>query len=147
MIPGIAAGLLLFALAGAAHAELGGDASTIEADRVQMRATLRQMQSQSYTVHEITMPSGTLVREYLSPSGTVFAVAWNGPMMPDLKQLFGAHFSHYQSIAQSRHGQRGPIAFDDAGLVVQSGGRMRAFSGRAYLPSLVPSNVSVDAIQ
>lgn len=143
----LAFGLSLLSLAGSARAELGGNAASIEADRAHMLASVRQTPSQNYTVHEITTPSGTVVREYLAPSGQVFAVAWNGPMMPDLKQLFGANFARFQAAAQSRGMRRGPFMLSAPDLVIHSGGHMRSFYGRAYLPQLVPANVSVDEIR
>ncbi len=33
------------------------------------------------------------------------------------------------------------------GLVVQSGGHMRSFAGRAYIPEALPQGVSVEAIR
>jgi hypothetical protein len=34
-------------------------------------------------------PEGTSVRRYVSPAGKVVAVAWKGPVMPDLRQVLG----------------------------------------------------------
>jgi hypothetical protein len=38
----------------------------------------------------LTLPRGTTAREYVSPSGQVFAVSWQGQAMPDLGQLLGS---------------------------------------------------------
>jgi hypothetical protein len=80
----------------AAHASLGGDSASVEADRLHMKvkhaARLIPSSIDSYTVHEITLPTGTLVRQYVSSAGVVFAVTWSGPFMPDLRQLMGPHF-------------------------------------------------------
>ena len=51
-------------------------------------------------------PSGTTVREYVSSNGTVFAVAWQGPWLPDLRQMLGPYFDDYQRALQSTTGKR-----------------------------------------
>jgi Protein of unknown function (DUF2844) len=141
---------LLFAFTAAmqpALAELGGDASTIEADRVRAMAKSRILPGQNYTMQEIQIPNGTTIREYLSPNGKVFAVTWNGPFMPDLKQLLGSNYTTYLQAAQEKHARHGPLMINRPGLVARSGGHMRAFSGFAYIPQLVPANVSISELK
>jgi hypothetical protein len=123
-------------------ATLGGDVSTVQKDRTHMKASLRVSPSQGYTVHELTIGTGTTIREYESPDGRVFGVAWEGPWKPDLQQLLGEYFSDYQTAAKAkRTGRNGPLASSTSRVVIESAGRPRAFFGRAYVPSLVPSNV------
>ena len=93
---------------------------------------------QRYAVHEIAAPSGTVVREFVSPAGKVFAVAWSGPTLPDLKQVLGPYFDTYVAALQQRKA-RGPVSVVLPGLVVQSSGHMRAFVGKAYLPDGMPA--------
>ncbi|HXA48221.1 MAG TPA: DUF2844 domain-containing protein, partial [Burkholderiaceae bacterium] len=84
-IPLIAAVLAVPSLA---FAGLGEDVSSIQADQMHMKGTARVLRSElNYTVKEMQMPSGTLVREYVASNGIIFGVAWNGPTMPDLHQL------------------------------------------------------------
>jgi hypothetical protein len=139
--------LLLLMVSGQAVAALGGDAASIEADRAQMRASLRAIPGARYAVHEIQLPSGTVIHEYLSPNGQVFGVAWQGPFMPDLSQLLGPSYTIYQEEANKRQNRRGPFAVDHPALVARSGGHMRFFKGLAYIPQLLPSGVSVDEIK
>ena len=144
---GVAGAMLLFIVYPAA-AELGGDQASVEADRVHMKAASRALQAQKYTVQEIQDTNGTLIREYLSPAGKVFAVAWNGPQMPDLQQLFGAtYFKSYQETARVWPGGRGPRRVESTELVVHSGGHMRAFSGMAYVPKLMPADVAIGDLE
>jgi Protein of unknown function (DUF2844) len=134
-------------LAGPAAAELGGNADTVSADQTHMRASLRVAGAARYSVHEMQTPEGTTVREYVSPAGTVFAVAWQGPMLPDLQQLLGAYFGRYaDAVAEPRNG-RGPVSIALPDLIVQSGGHMRAFTGRAYLPEQIPNGVELNEIR
>jgi len=103
----------------------------------------------SFTVNEIQAPTGTIIKEYVSLQNVVFAVSWQGPIMPDLQQLLGDYFPSFQRAAvDSRStGRRGPLVVDQADLVVQSGGHMRDYRGRAYVPGLVPADVTIDKIQ
>jgi hypothetical protein len=39
------------------------------------------------------------------------------------------------------------LTIHDSDLIVESGGRMRNFAGRAYLPDLVPASVAVGDIR
>lgn len=107
--------------------------------------------SSSYTVRETTYGSGTLVREYLASDGSVFGISWHGPQMPDLSDLLGSYFSQYvdgvKAVRAARGNARGPVAVEQSGLVVHSGGHMGAYSGQAWLPSALPSGVSGSDIQ
>jgi len=129
-------------------AALGGDATSVQDDVVHMKGALRTAPGASYTVHEISAPGGTVVREYISPQGKVFAVSWRGPFMPDLQQLLGTHFAAFQQSIQARtYRVRGPAVLETPGLVVQSAGHMRSFTGRAYLPDNLPQGVTAQAIR
>ncbi len=141
--------ILLMALP--AFAGLGDDVTSVEADQAHMQGTLRTTQTQAYTVHEIQAPTGIVVREYVSPaSGKVFGVAWKGPWPPDMRQILSNYFSQYQQAAQAQansHAGRKPLVIQQPGLVVQAGGHMRSFAGRAYIPDLVPQGMLAEAIR
>ena len=144
------AALLISCLALPAQAALGGDTASIQADQVHMQGSRRMIAANSYTVHEIQAETGTVVREYVSADGKVFAVFWQGPWLPDMRQILGGYFEQYRAAVQSQSGgrtARRPIMIDQPGLVVQIGGHMRAFAGRAYIPDRLPSGVHVEDIQ
>ena len=128
------------------RAELGGSVSSIQADQEHMKGTRRVTAAAAYSVHEIQAATGTMVREFVSPSGTVFGVAWNGPVAPDMRQLLGQYFEQYteqnKEAGQNRRVARGQVAIRQEGLVVEAGGHMRWFTGRAYLPQMMPQSVS-----
>ncbi len=130
-----------------AFATLGEDAATVENDRVQMKAQVRTTSVAGYTVQVIQDSAGTTVREYVAASGKVFAVAWNGPLLPSFQQMLGKYFADYSSGANSPHVGRRHLTIQRADLVVNSNGRMRAFYGNAYVLSLLPPNFSVDDIK
>ena len=130
-------------------AALGGDATSVEADRAKMEATLRTTSKQLYTVHEMHT-ANVVVREYVSPAGKVFGVAWQGVSRPDLSQLLGPYFEPFTQAVQSQKGKRvgrGPLAIQQPGFVVEMGGHMRAYVGRAYLPQMVPAGVNVEELR
>ena len=132
---------------GIASAALGAPESSVQADATEVRGSIKVQERALYRVHEIQMPSGTLVREFVSPAGKVFAVAWRGPMMPNLRQTLGQYFDNYvaASTLKEAHHRRVQIHRDD--LVVESAGHMRAFAGRAYLPNAIPSGVNLGDLQ
>jgi hypothetical protein len=144
----LAAGVLISQIVCApALATLGEDVTTVENDRLKMKAQLRTTAVAGYTVHEITTANGTAVREYIAPSGKVFAVAWNGPVLPDFPQTLGRYFNDYHSGASSPRVGRRSLMLERTDLVVHSFGRMRAFYGNAYVPSLLPPNFSATDIK
>jgi hypothetical protein len=145
----VLAAVLMMALP--AFAGLGEDVNSVQADQAHMQGTLRTTQAQAYTVQEIQAPTGVVVREYVSPTtGKVFAVAWQGPWPPDMRQLMSNYFAQYQQAAQTQAAARAgrhPLVIQQPGLVVQAGGHMRSFAGRAYVPEMLPQGVSAEAIR
>ncbi|RKP45045.1 DUF2844 domain-containing protein [Pararobbsia silviterrae] len=137
-----------------AQATLGSDAGSISTDVATLGASAQPVSAalaSGVTRHTLTLPSGTVVHEYVSAAGRVFAVAWQGPMLPPLKQLLGTtHFTHYTQAVNAaqtsgtmrRHTN---VVLDD--LVVMSAGHMGAFSGAAYLRSAMPAGFSMNDIQ
>jgi hypothetical protein len=144
------AALVMLSTASPMWAALGGDAASIQADQIHMQGTRRMIAAESYTEHEIQGATGTVVREYVSADGKVFAVAWHGPWLPDMRQILGTYFEQYAQAVQSessgRMGRR-PVKVEQPGLVVQIGGHIRAFAGRAYIPDMLPSGMRVEDIQ
>ena len=138
--------LLLFG-AHPAWAVLGQPLQSVTDDQQRLHGELRAVSHEGYTVHEISSAGGMVVKEYVSPGGMVFGVSWQGPAMPNLPNLLGSYFPQFQQAAQSSPHRRGPVALHTDQVVVESGGHMRAFRGRAYVPSLIPSAISEAVIQ
>lgn len=104
-----------------------------------------------WTLNTTTQDDGTVIREYLDRSGSVFAVAWRGPRVASLDALLGSYFSAWQQGLAAAHAARGggygPVALREPGLVVESGGHMGALVGRAWLPKALPQGFTADQIQ
>jgi Protein of unknown function (DUF2844) len=143
---GVLLGALLWSVK--AFAALGGDARSVESDASYLAGSVQVQSHPSYTVHEIQTPTGTRVREYVSPAGTVFAIAWQGPWPPNLHQLLGSYFNQFQqAAAAAKRGGRAPVSIRQNNLVVEHSGHMRAFRGRAYLSDQLPAAVSEESIR
>ena len=131
-----------------ALAALGGDVSSVQKDRTRFKASVQFSPAAHYSVHELTAPTGTVIREYMTEDGHVFGVTWQGPWRPDLRQLLGPYFADFQQAAKAKGtGRNGPLSSRSSRLVIEMSGHPRAFRGRAYLPDLVPAGVSEDEIQ
>lgn len=127
------------------HVESTGNTQGQTVARTQVRA----IPGNGYTIHESTTEAGITVREYAAQNGVVFAVTWNGPTLPDLQTLLGNYFPQFKNAMAERRdrGIRGPVGLKQDDLVVESGGHLRDFRGRAYAPDLLPPQVSIDEIQ
>lgn len=145
----LAAAAALLSCSLPALASLGGDVASVEADRAHMNATTSVTTTDNYDVHQIQSPSGTVVDEYVSSTGTVFAVAWRGQFAPDMQQILGSYFSQYSAALQSqeRHYGHHPLNIQQSGLVVQTAGHIRAYFGRVYVTALLPQGFNPDQIQ
>src|ERR1700676_758401 len=126
------------------RAALGGDAASVLTDGAELQGVVHSVLGQQYDMEEITAASGVLVREFLNRNGIVFAVTWSGPVVPDLRTLLGPSFESYTKAvaALKQPGLHRSLRIATPELVVESGGHMRAYSGRAYLPPLIPAGAS-----
>ncbi len=92
-------------------------------------------------------PQGVSVTQW-SAQGFVFALRWQGPMIPDLSAILGASFQSYNTAlkARPRLGLNAPLRVQTAGLVAHTSGHMGAYSGWAYLPALVPQGLNLTTL-
>jgi len=142
--------LLIMALPLPALAALGGDVSSVHEDQAQMKGTLKTTQAAAYTVHEIKAAAGTVVNEYVSPAGKVFAITLHGQFIPNMQQLLGSYYQQFSDAAAAQrqaHVGRRALNIQQPGLVVQNGGHMRSYFGKAYVPTMLPQGVTADEIQ
>lgn len=148
---GLAALAVVAALAAAtpALAALGERAASVDADRAALGATRRTFAvRQAFQVERLVTPANT-VREYVTPSGVVFAVTWQGVSRPDLGVVLGAYAGPYVAEIDARGPSRGRRArrVEVQGAIVETWGHMRALHGRAWVPALLPAGVSVDELR
>jgi Protein of unknown function (DUF2844) len=132
-----------------ALAALGGDLTSVDTDRAHLKASSLEVRpAEAYEVHPIQAPGGTIISEYVSSTGRVFAVSWHGPFIPEMQQILGSYFQQYSAAlgAKRPYGRR-PLNIQEPGLVVQTGGHMGAYFGRAYLPEMLPPSLKADEIK
>jgi hypothetical protein len=145
---------LVLAASGSVHAQLGstvtiatpGASGSSDAAAV----ILRQADNSALRWQESTDANQIRVRQYVAPSGQIYAVSWDGPAMPDIAALFGTWFDRYRQGASAAlpnanglHSSR----VDGSDLVVETAVRLREFSGRAWLPDALPAGVSAADIE
>lgn len=132
-----------------AWAVLGQDEATVTTDQQRMRSEDRVQDFTSYRVHQLTTTNGPTVREYVTPQGMVFGVAWQGRFMPNVNQLLGTYVNNLQNAtpAQTQIRNRRGITVKTGDFVYSSFCRMQICTGRAYVPGLVPSSVSAEVVR
>ena len=129
-----------------ASAALGGDVGSVAADRAHLRGALRTVPTVNYTVHEISSP-GLVLREYATLDGRVFALSWHGQGVPDFRTVLGAYYAEYTRATATPSRNHHQLAIDTPQLVLQSAGRTRGYTGRAWAPQLVPANFALSDLQ
>ena len=148
---------LVVALSAPVFAVLGDNAASVLTDQARMKGTLHSVDNRTYVMHEITMSTGAKVREFVTPGGAVFGVAWEGQFPPNFEQLLGPYFQQtQQTIAQQKAQaanesqaprRRGPVVVETPSLVFVQSGHMRSFHGQAYVPQLIPQGVAASDIR
>jgi len=132
-----------------AQATLGESPDSITLDRKALSAVRRATTARDgYTIHEMGSDA-TVVREYVSTSGIVFGIAWNGLIHPDLTQLLGTYTGEYEEALRQTPRQPGRrrLQVKTNSVVVEKWGHMRNLQGRAYVPGLIPPGVRIDEIR
>ncbi|SEK04982.1 DUF2844 domain-containing protein [Paraburkholderia diazotrophica] len=130
-------------LAGPAYAELGG---TMSAHRTDDGSTQRVLPGSAIQMRSIVDAGGTTINEYATSDGHVFAYTWQGPTMPDLTRMLGRYADPYRVKAAAQLSELSPLhasRVEQAEVIVESGGQMRSYVGRAWLPAAVPAGISL----
>ncbi len=141
--------VLLLVLLGSvpAWAVLGEQVATVASDQKSLRGEVRSTTMRDYSVQQITAADRSVINEYVSLDGLVFGISWRAPVMPNLQLLLGSYYPQLQQAAQSQVRRRGPLVLRTDRFVVESGGHLRSFHGRAYIPSLLPEGVSEEVVR
>lgn len=137
----------LLVYTGITYAALGGPPELFSAEGTTIMSSVSRAMS-NYIARDTTLATGTHVREYVSNSGIVFAVTWDGPILPDLKALLGKHFDTLvaESARMPKAG-RSHVAVNAPEVIIHSGGHMRAFEGSAWIPAEFPAGFTADDVR
>ena len=131
-----------------AWAALGQYEGSISVDQQAMKSEDHVQVLPAYKVHVLTN-KGATVREYVSPKGMVFGISWGGKFLPDLNQLLGDYVTVLQSAtkAQTSIKHLRGLSVKTSDFVYSNFGHTGLWTGTAYVPSLVPSNVSTGVVR
>jgi hypothetical protein len=145
----ITLGVLLVLILGSipTWATLGQNEASVSADQQYLRSEDHVQAFQAYKVHQLTTANGIIIREYVSTQGLVFGVAWQGHFMPNLQHLLGTYMTQLQQGQRTQVVRRRAVTIQTDDFVFSNSGHLRFFRGRVYVPSLVPSNVTVEVVQ
>jgi hypothetical protein len=139
--------LMLLVASVPAWAALGDSVSSVDTDTQALNGTHVMVAKVGYNLHQITMKDGSVVNEYASPAGVIFGVSWRSHITPNLSFLLGTYYTNYQQGTVVRRIPRRAITIEGDNFVFSSAGHMRSFSGRAYVPGLVPANLTAEVVQ
>lgn len=132
-----------------AWAVLGQSEASVTTDQQRMKSEDRVEVFDSYKVHHLTTTNGPTVREYVTPQGMVFGVAWQGRFMPNMNQLLGTYVNNLQNAtpAQTQIRQRRGLTVKTGDFVYTNFCHLQNCTGRAYVPAYVPNNVSAEVVR
>ncbi len=132
-----------------AWAVLGQTEASVTTDQQRMKTEDRVQTFASYKVHQLTTTNGPTVREYVSPQGVVFGVAWQGRFMPNVNQLLGTYVENLQTATadQTHIQRRRGITVKTGDFVYSNFCHLQNCTGRAYVPAFVPSSVSAEVVR
>ncbi len=141
--------LVLVLVSVPAWAGLGQPEASVTSDQLHMKSEHRVQDFQAYKVHELANTEGAVVREFVSPEGTVFGITWHGRSTPDMNQLLGNYVNNFETATrdQTHILPRRGITIKTNDFVYTNFCRMGVCSGSAYAPKLLPSNVSVEVMR
>jgi hypothetical protein len=144
-----AAAVLLGSLvASVANAGLGEPVDSVARDHQALRGTTLSVTAmQAYDVHETTTADGTRVRQYVSRAGTVFAVAWSGRSLPDLRIVLATHYDRYVAAAAAHRGSHHLLSVATPEVQMNIVRLPRGFAGSAQVPTLMPPGTSAEELR
>ena len=94
--------------------------------------------------NETLLDGGGLITEFSDSSGTIFAITWDTPAMPDLSALLGAYKKPWLDAQRNSHANSGRnlsarhFSASTGDWSIVSTGHLRAYRGYSWLRSAVP---------
>lgn len=138
----------LAGLPAVAHAALGDTAPAAEAASPPAHSVAGgEARMASYTDG-----AGTTVNVYIDArSRRIFAYTWQGPTAPNLDTLLGQYAAVWHSGAAALHAAGGDelhaARVETPSVIVETGGHMRGYVGRAWLPGALPVGITERTLQ
>ncbi|MFL9906019.1 DUF2844 domain-containing protein [Paraburkholderia sp. RL17-337-BIB-A] len=131
----------LLCISADARAELG---STMPSQAGSTAAAPQTLLNGALRMRTLTDAGNTTINEYATNSGQIIAYTWQGPTMPDLRALLGKYADSYRTgaAASAPDGNLHASRVVRPDVIVESGGPMRGYAGRAWLPAALPAGIS-----
>jgi len=97
-----------------------------------------------YTVRDVHY-GRALMREFIAPTGVVFALDWKGMPEPDVKNLLGSSTDdeRLEDLLPILRRRNSTTRISERDIIWEKSGTSRNLYGRAYVPYLVPSGVTI----
>ena len=130
-----------------AWAALGDNVASVDSDAQALGGQHVMVAKAGYNLHQITLRDGSVIKEFVSPAGTVFGVSWQSHFIPNLHQLLGSYLTNLQQGQRTQVIPRRGVTIQDNNFYFTNFGRPMAFHGRAYVPSLIPANLTAEVVQ
>jgi hypothetical protein len=119
---------LSWVLCGSAIAGLGGHLDVLENDVPNTAAISSTKQLAGARLHTQRLADGVTLRQCVNPSGQVFAVGWEGPVLPDFHRLLGDHFQRYSDALRQQSLQ---VHIQNSDLVLEAGNTWHIFTNQS----------------
>jgi hypothetical protein len=120
-----------------ARATLAGDLASVTSNERALEARRTVVALTGVTRHDLTLPSGDVVQEFVSPAGVVFAIRWRGPSAPNLRELLGRQFDKLRT--KRSRGWNHTLSSSAGDFEIRAWNHRHLFGGAAWIPSLVPA--------
>lgn len=139
VVPAMLAALLC--VSAEVRAELGG---TMPSEANPTAAAPQSLLNGALRLRTLTDAGNTTLNEYATNTGQIIAYTWQGPTMPDLCALLGKYADSYRTgaTASAPDGNLHVSWVVRPDVIVESGGPMRGYAGRAWLPAALPPGVT-----
>jgi len=121
------------------HASLGDVVTPSEA-----KASTATGRAGVAAIRQVDNLSGVTLTEYVNANNQVFAVAWSGNRIPDLKNVFGTYFDEYSNAWNHRHSLGlHTVHLETPNMKIDISGINGTSHGLAWLPALMPQGVVI----
>lgn len=117
-------------------------------ENLQASGQKKLSQQSGYTIQESDV-NGTAVKEFILPSGIVFAITWRGIKHPDLSSVLGTYNTEFEKLKSQKVKAlgRAPIHVQSSKVSVKMSGHMRDVHGEVYDPTLLPADFSIQDLK
>ena len=130
-----------------AWAALGDNVASVDADAQVLNGQHIMAAKVGFNLHQITLKDGSVVNEFVSPAGIVFGISWQSHFAPNLQQLLGSYLTNFQQGQRTHVVPRRVLTVEGDNFVFHSFGLTGNFRGRAFVPGLVPANLTAEVVQ